>query len=360
MARPKVLTSAITAALLTVGNAQDYCALVMNSSIDTYSWARINNVTGAITPDIFLPELDSFGDSISAGAAYGRYYTVSGNVSEQEEMLVVDTVSGKHGYITLQLPPAYSDVTLYGVGSLNTDAGSSLPLALVLGYTAGGQRRAFVGLVDDATGKVTKVLTDLTAAYSSWVFLYAGVSAWDPAHSLYYLSAVTGSRDITYLYAFNTSIGQGQPGAGQPVITQPVTWGVGAYTALAVSPALSAQHPGSLGLVALVVDDNDAAAALWLLGDTSAQAQGQEAAPAPWIQLYQFSDDTLAFAGNNQLELSSDGTRAYVVFYDNHTPIANQVVISVDLVQGKEVGRTVVQGSEEGTAIADIALCPGQ
>lgn len=79
-----------------------------------------------------------------------------------------------------------------------------------------------------------------------------------------------------------------------------------------------------------------------------------------WIHLYQYPMDTLSFAGNNDMELSADGYTAYSVFYDNNTPIANQVVTAVDLslATPKEVGRTIVQGSQAGTAIADLAKCP--
>jgi hypothetical protein len=50
---------------------------------------------------------------------------------------------------------------------------------------------------------------------------------------------------------------------------------------------------------------------------------------------------------------------AYSVFYDDHQPIANQIVSAVDLRARREVGRTIVKGSEDGTAaIADLAACP--
>jgi hypothetical protein len=50
-----------------------------------------------------------------------------------------------------------------------------------------GQRAAQL-----ASGAVTRVLANLTDSYRTWVYLYAGISAYDANASLYYLSVVLG------------------------------------------------------------------------------------------------------------------------------------------------------------------------
>lgn len=324
-------------------NAQfELCALAMNDTTAEFFFAAVNNNTGALSPTFLeLPELDTFGLGISAGADFGRYYTVSGNVSKQEDVLVVRPLQKMARYSQLVLPPEWSFLSLYGVGSLNIDRGTGRLLAMVLGYAPNGERYAFLGELAD-NGTVVSTLFNLTAAYRSWVYLYAGISAYDPSTGMYYLASVTGQHDYTTLYGFNTS----NPSVTAPVVDVPFTWGVGDFVWLGFSDALRAQ--GAHGLVALVDDDNNSAAAYWLL-----TADGTN-----FTSLYQFPPNSLVFSGNNDVELSGDGRVAYSVFYDTHTPIANQVVIATDLLAGVERGRVAVQGSQQGTAIADIALCP--
>lgn len=222
-----------------------------------------------------------------------------------------------------------------------------------MGYAPDKQRYAFLGIVDGASGRIAAQYYNLTLAYRSWIYLYSGISAWDAARGLYYLEAVTGAKDTTALFVFNTSdVSEG----AAPLATLPFP-GLGMYMGLSVSPALaSIYNPGGPGLVALVDDDGNTAAALWLL-----EVNGSDWAAAAWLPLFKYAPRTLESAGNDLLELSDDGLTAYAVFYDDHQPIANQVVSAVDLRSrpGREVGRTVVKGSEDGTAaIADLAACP--
>jgi len=334
--------------------APHFCGLVMNDSSRVWAFAAVDNVTGVVRDLQQLPLLDEFGLGVSAGASSrGVYYTVSGNVSEQEDMFVVDLARARSQFVPLRLPPQFSFLALFGVAMLDVDARTQRPLAMVMGYAPDNERYCFLGIVDDATGAVDEVVYNLTDAYRTWVYLYSGVSAWDAARGVYYLEAVTGAKDTTALFAFNTS-DQRAGASAQPLAYVPFD-GVGMLVALAVSPALAAAHGGP-GLVALVDDDSNTAGALWLL-----TTPGGDWAKAAWVSLYQYAPDTLSGGGNDNFELSDDGLTAFSVFYDEHRPVANQVVSAVDLraAPAREVARTIVQGSEDGTAsIADLARCP--
>lgn len=331
------------------------CGLVMNDSTAEYTFAAILNGTGAIQNIAFLPSLDSYGDGISAGATRGGlYFTVSGNVSEQEDLYVVNVLKGTGTFVPIILPPAFAFLSLYGVGALDVVPGSELPVALILGYAPDDRRYAFVGELDPASGAVTRVLANLTDSYRTWVYLYAGISVYDPTTSLYFLSVVLGEHAITTLVGYNVSAAAAGPDGNAPMPISVPYNGLGDFMALAVSPKLAQANGGGCGLLALVDDDQNTAAALWLLTDTAQNAT------APWTKLYQYDPDTLESGGANDMLLAPDGVTALSVFYDNHLPVANQIVSAVNLalVPAREVGRTAVEGSQRGTSISDIAACP--
>jgi hypothetical protein len=273
----------------------------MNDSTRVFSFASVDNATGAVTDLLSLPMLDEFGLGVSAGARGGVYFTISANASEQTEILVADVRRGRAGYVTVQLPPEFSFLQdLYGVAMLDVDdADGGDALAMVMGFAPDRQRYCFLGLVDGASGRIERALYNLTAAYREWVYLYSGVSAWDARRGLYYLEAVTGAKDTTSLFVFNTSDGS----AGAAPLAQMPFPGLGMYLGRAVSPALAALYnAGGPGLVALVDDDSNTAAALWLL-----TVNGSDWASAAWLPLFQYAPRTLESAGNDLLELSDDG-----------------------------------------------------
>ena len=105
---------------------------------------------------------------------------------------------------------------------------------------------------------------------------------------------MTGAKDTTSLFVFNTS--DGSAGAA-PLAVMPIP---AMYLGLAISPALAALYnAGGPGLVALVDDDGNTAAALWLL-----TLNGSNWASAAWLPLFQYAPRTLESAGNDLLELS--------------------------------------------------------
>jgi len=326
----------------TAASAFDFCGVVMNDTEKIFSFAQVNNATGIVDDIVKLPTLDGFGLGVSAGATRdGLYFTVSGTVKEQEEVFVVDVTNHSTSYVQVDLPTEFDFLTLYGIAMLDVNSAGEL-LAMVMGYSADSERYCFLGEVDPSSGSVTKVAYNLTDAYREWVYLYSGVSAWDSDQGLYYLEAVEGARDLTSLYVFNISDTDNE---GIPLAQLPSPRD-GMFTALQLSP----EH----GLIALVDDDENTAAAIWQL----VVPQNNWTA-AQWKSLHQYSADTLVSDGNNNFLLSDDGHVAYSVFYDDHQPIANQVVSAVDLRSKVETGRTVVQGSENGTAsIADLVTCP--
>jgi hypothetical protein len=345
MARLLPLVAAAAAAA--GASAFPFCGTVMNDSTGVYTWARVDNATGAITNLFALPTLDGYGGGITAGAELGKYYTVSGNVTQQAQLFVVSVSAGTAAFVTVQLPPEYAFLSLYGVAAVETNGVPGQALVQILGFAPGGERYCFLAVVDDASGAVVRVVANLTAAYRQWVYLYAGVTALSADGSLFFLAAVEGAHDYTTLFGFNLSTPEGA--AGTPFITVPYT-GLGDFMALRFSPALAARHGGGTGLLALVDDDENTAAGLWLLA-----ADGQS-----WDALYQYAPNTLESSGFMDMELSPDGLTAFSLFYDDHTPVANQIVSTVDLAAAPpaEVARTLVQGSQMGTAIADLALCP--
>jgi len=207
-APPRAALAAAAAALACVGAASaaersgsssfSFCGVVMNDSTRIFSFASVDNATGVVTDLLPLPELDEFGLGVSAGARGGVYYTISANASEQAEVLVADVARGTSGYVTVQLPPEFSFLSLFGVAMLDVDdADGGQALAMVMGYAPDGRRYCFLGLLDGATGAIARPLYNLTDAYRTWVYLYSGISAWDARRGLYYLEAVTGARDTT-------------------------------------------------------------------------------------------------------------------------------------------------------------------
>jgi hypothetical protein len=332
------------------------CGLVMNDTTAEFTFAAIQNGTGTIQTLASLPSLDEYGFGISAGATRGGlYFTVSGNVSEQEDLYVVNVLKGTGVLVPIVLPPAFSFLSLYGVGALDVVPGSELPVALILGFASDDRRYAFVGELDPASGAITRVLANLTDSYRTWVYLYAGISAYDANASLYYLSVVLGEHDITTLVGFNVSAAAAGPDGNAPMPISVPYNGLGDFMALAVAPKLAQAAGGrGQGLLALVDDDENTAAALWLLTDP------QQNATAPWTKLYQYDPNTLESGGANDMLLAPDGVTALSVFYDTHYPVANQIVSAVNLalVPAREVGRTAVEGSQQGTSISDIAACP--
>ena len=340
-----------------------FCGVLMNDTARMFSFAEVASGSGAVRDLLALPMLDEFGLGVSAGARGGRYFTITGNASEQTEVLVADVGAGGAGqarFVTLGLPPQYSLIEgLYGVAMLDVDdARPGDALAMVMGFAADSRRYAFLGVMNGDTGAVgaADVIYNLTDAYRQWVYLYSGISAWDAENRLYYLSAVTGERDETSLFVFNTS---DRSSGASPLAQLAFPNPPGMYMGLAVSRALAALHnPGGPGLLALVDDDGNSAAALWLL---IVPRNGTAWPQAAWLPLYQYPARTLESAGNDLLELGDDGVTAFSVFYDDHEPIANQIVSAVDLSASppREVARTIVRGSEDGSAaIADIAACP--
>ena len=199
---------------------------------------------------------------------------------------------------------------------------------------------AFLATLDDGSGALTFV-ANMTAPWRSWTYLYAGISAWwtDASGSSLFAMAVvpTSPTDDTVLQVYNATA----PGGDAVLVASVPSPANGDFLGLDWSPALG-------GLVALVDDDDNSAAALWLVAENGT-----------WALLYQYAPDTLEASGGCELELAADGRHAYAVFYDNARPIANQVVSTVDLVARQEVSRVPVVGSQAGTAIADLARCPG-
>jgi len=284
------------------------------------------------------------------------------------------------------VPPAYKNLTRFGIASLNMDMRSKRALALIVGIDVNWDWYCFLGFLNDKTGVIEEVLVDLTDEMRTWTYLYDGITAWDPATGMYYLSAVIGEKDLTTLMAYNTSL----PGTQAPVFTIPYPYddeGEGMYQSLAISPHLAAQGKGSL--VALVDDIGNTAAAIWVTSgpkektasprpaivpsaqfkriprggrppkkaNLKAKTARSRDAPAPWSEVIQFEPRTLEMSGENNMILDDKGN-AFAVFYDTHRPTANQVVVEVDLVKGNEIGRVSVAGSQWGDAIDFLAQCP--
>lgn len=178
--------------------SSSFCGVVMNDSTRVFSFASVDNATGAVTDLLALPMLDEFGLGVSAGARGGVYYTISANASEQAEVLVADVARGAAGFVAVRLPPEFAFLSLFGVAMLDVDdADGGYALAMVMGYAPDGRRYCFLGLMEGATGAIARPLYNLTEAYRTWVYLYSGISAWDARRGLYYLEAVTGERDTT-------------------------------------------------------------------------------------------------------------------------------------------------------------------
>ena len=178
-----------------------FCGLVMNNSKREFAFSTVNNVTGRTDRLVELPMLDEFGLGVSTGASHkGLYYTISGTWKEQEEILVVDVPANKAEYVKVKLPKSFDFFSVYGVAMLDVNEATGTLLAMVMGYSASGDRYCFLGDLDSRSGEITHVAYNLTLAYRQWVYLYSGVSAWDQHRGLYYLEAVEGARDLTSLY----------------------------------------------------------------------------------------------------------------------------------------------------------------
>jgi len=348
--------------------------------------------TGDFSSRLPLPDLDGVG-TVSAGAEYGTYYTLASetNITEESSFFAVDLNANTTNWVKMVMPPPYSNLTRYGISSLNMDSRSKRALALIVGIDVDWNWYCFLGFLNDKTGAIEEVLIDLTEEKRTWVYLYDGITAWDPSTGMYYLSAVIGEHDETTILAYNTS----KPGPQTPVFTLPYPYddeGEGMYQSLAISPHLAAQGKGSL--VALVDDIDGTAAAIWVTGPpTEAMSRPRPPvvrsnqpfrriprggsrpnkksrravskntpkpvrdAPAPWNEVIQFEPLTLDMSGENNMILDDKGN-AFALFYDQHRPVANQIVVQVDLVKGKELGRVSVAGSQWGDAIDFLLQCP--
>jgi len=367
------------------------CALNIISKSRLHEIALLDFDTGVMTSRIPLPDLDGVG-SISAGAEYGSYYTVTEqNVTEENEFFLVDLNANTTKFVKMIMPPPFANLTRYGISSLNMDSRSKRALALIVGIDVNWSWYCFLGFLNDRTGAIDQVLVDLTDEMRTWTYLYDGITAWDPITGMYYLSAVIGEHDETTILAYNTS----NPGPQSPVFTLPYPYddeGEGMYQSLAISPHLAAQGKGSL--VALVDDIDNTAAAIWVTGPPKEKASSPRPpltrskqpfrriprgsshpnkksrrvgskntpkrvrdAPAPWNEVIQFEPLTLDMSGENNMILDDKGN-AFAVFYDHHTPISNQIVVQVDLVKGTEAARVSVAGSQWGDSIDFLLQCP--
>jgi len=230
------------------------------------------------------------------------------------------------------------------------------------------------------------VLMDLTDEMRTWTYLYDGISAWDPTTGLYYLTTVIGQYDTTTIMVYNTS----QPGPQSPVYTLPFPddqEGTGMYQSLSVSPSLQKQFNGTL--VALVSDIEYTAAAIWVAGTPTegtvkpaaavrgkkqfrkriprgsrppkntrrGPVKGLHDPPPPWAQVIQFDPRELDWDGDNNM-MVDDANNAFALFYDKNRPVANQVVVQVDLIKGKKAAQVSVPGSQWGGAFYYLAQCP--
>jgi len=308
---------------------------------------------------------------------------------KKTSFFLVDLTDNTSKFVKMTMPEPYTNLTRYGIASLNMDSRSKRALALIVGIDVNWTWYCFLGFLNDKTGDV-QVLVDLTDYMRTWTYLYDGITAWDPSTGMYYLSAVIGEHDETTLLAFNTT----KPGIQAPVFAIPYPYddeGEGMYQSLAISPHLEAQGKGSL--VALVDDIDGTAAAIWVTGppaelvsiprppnvpskqfkriprgESRPNKKSRRAvskntpktvrdAPAPWNEVIQFEPLTLEMSGENNMILDDKGN-AYAVFYDDHRPVVNQVVVQVDLVKGTEVGRVSVAGSQWGDAIEFLVQCP--
>lgn len=316
------------------------CALFMTSdNTGLYAFGEIDQNLGIFSPLVLLPELDSYGAAISTGAEQGVYYTVSGNVSMQEMYLQVHVDERAAEWRQIILPEEFSFLSLFGVGDLTLDVSSGDPsvMSLILGYREDGARFAFLAHLDDQSGAAT-FYYNLTESYRTWEYLYTGVVSWHADTGMYYLAVVLGDQYTTTLLGFDTTTQSSEPVVSVPFKEE------GDFMSLEHSAALG-------GLVALVSDLDNTAAALWLLNVT-------DVADPFWQVLYQYPPHTLSPSTHNNMVLDANGLTAFSVFYDRHEPIANQIVSVVDLMKGEEVNRIAVVGSQAGQSIADIAICP--
>lgn len=371
--------------LFTLASSIDLCALTVTNN-GSHAVSLFDFVEGSVSPWLHLPDLaDGAGDS-SAGAEYGKYYTVFNTVEKESDFLVADLQANTSKRVRLVMPAPFTNLTRYGIASLNIDPLSKKALALIVGIDVNYVWYCFLGLLNDKTGAVDVVI-DLSDNMRSWTYLYDGITAWNPKTGMYYLVAVIGEHDITTVLAFNTT----EQGPQQPVFTLPFPdeFSPGMFSALAISPHLKDS------LLALMDMEGDQVAIWATTGPTAEmkqnyssvprkgefqriskakqalmkaawkrttttkkdQKRGQEP-PAPWTEVIQFEPDTLYVDDDtNNLILDEQGN-AFLVFHDHHHPVANQIVLQADLIKGKEVSRVSVAGSQRGEAIEFLFHCP--
>jgi len=363
------------------------CALTTDDKSIEHDICLLDFVTGDLTELIALPDLENVG-ACSAGADYGSYYTIGETVDHESDFFLIDVKGNTSKYVRLVMPPAFSNMTRYGIASLNMDSRSKKALALIVGIDVNWDWYCFLGLLNDKTGGIDQVLADLTNEFRTWTYLYDGITAWDPSTGVYYLSAVIGEHDLTTIMAYNIS----KPGPQSPIFTIFYPYddeGEGMFRSLAISPHLAAQGKGSL--VALVDDMDGAGVAIWVTSGPKEEVNPQlpvvqskhskriqrgkrppdkprklrskdtpkrvRDAPAPWSEVIQFEPLTIGNIGWNNMMLDDKGN-AFAVFHDDHLPVSNQIVVQVDLVRGSEIGRVSVAGSQMGDAIDYLFQCP--
>lgn len=368
--------------LLPVASSLTLCALAKNSTTNLYELDTLNFKTGVLTPWLLLPNLENYGEGPSAGAQYGSYYTVVNDIARESDYFIAELRGNSSRYVRLIMPEQFKNLTRYGIASLNVDESSQSAIALIVGIDAESEWYCFLGLLNDKTGEIVKVVADLTDQKRTWVYLYNGITAWDSRTGMYYLQAVVGEHDYTTLFAFNTTISGPQVPAWH--LTYPYSReGEGMFFSLAISPVLESKGLGSL--VAMVDDEDNSAAAIWVtkgpqkyvpfpsyprvkgipFGSRAPRrkrknlpAARSRAAPKPWTEIIQFPRDKLSgMGGDNNMILDNEGN-AYAFFYDAHRPVANQVVLQVDLLAGQEASRSIIQGSQRGTDITFLVQCP--
>jgi len=373
---------------LSVVSSFSLCGLTWNGTLRGHQMTSLDLSTEELSQQLALPNLDTVGVAF-AGAADGRYYAISNSVAHESDLFLIDLTGNTSKFLTVVKPAAYENLTRYGIANLNFDPRTNQPLAMVVGIDINWDWYCFVGLLNEKTGGFDRVLMDLTDELRTWTYLYDGISAWDPTTGMYYVTVVIGQFDTTTILAYNTS----KPGPQSPVYTLPFPSdeeGEGMYQSLAVAPYLQREFNGTL--VALVDDIDNTAAAIWVAGAPTEEMlkphpknvhgkplfrrripRGSRPPkklhkhtlknrvrdpPAPWVEVIQFNPLTLDMTGENNMMVDNTGN-AFALFYDQHEPVANQIVVQVDLFKGKEVTRVSVPGSQTGAAfIYYPAQCP--